>query len=70
LQFGVQQFRRVGMDPAGPGADQQMVRNGVTAFGTLSTSLDQVADSARKAGLNVGQAQQRFGQVLGAVQGR
>lgn len=69
LDFASTQYRKVGMDPQ-QALDlvNKMVSNGVDAFGTLSTALDKVSDTARKAGANVGAAEKSFGAVLGSVQ--
>lgn len=69
LQFATGEFNRLGMDPQQAlQLINQMVTNGVSAFTVLSSALDKVSETARSAGMNVSQAQQRFGQVLGAVQ--
>lgn len=69
LAFATSQYRRIGMDPAqATELIHRMVANGVEAFGTLSEAMDKVADTARRAGLNVGKATQSFGQILGTVQ--
>lgn len=69
LDFAVRNFRKSGMDTKlAVDLMTTSIRNGVKDFSDLNTSLDQVSTAARKAGVNVGEAQRAFARTFELVQ--